>query len=137
MTIRILVTGSRSLDEAGHRYVDSVLAATFDELSSKNLGRQAVAFVHGAARGVDDAVRRWVEDTFPVGSGVTHEPYPAAWDRLGKSAGIVRNDEMVNAGAHLCLAFPRPAFSVGTWDCIRRAANAGIITRIYPLPDMS
>jgi hypothetical protein len=40
---------------------------------------------------------------------------------------------MASLGAKLCLAFPRKGGSRGTWDCIRKAADAGIPVRIYPL----
>jgi hypothetical protein len=64
----------------------------------------------------------------------TVEPHPADWDRYGKRAGMIRNADMVDLGADICLAFPGTS-SVGTWDCIRKAANAGIHVRIYPLKD--
>jgi hypothetical protein len=38
---------------------------------------------------------------------------------------------MVALGADICLAFPGPG-SIGTWHCIKAAANAGIPVRIYP-----
>ncbi len=37
--------------------------------------------------------------------GLAVEPHPARWDELGKRAGYVRNAEMADAGADLCLAF--------------------------------
>jgi hypothetical protein len=40
-------------------------------------------------------------------------------------AGHARNQSMVDAGAHLVLAFPAGA-ATGTRDCMRRAAAAGI-----------
>jgi hypothetical protein len=60
------------------------------------------------------------------------EAYPARWKELGRSAGPVRNEQMVAAGAVLVLAWPGPG-SVGTWDCLRLAARRGIPARVWPL----
>jgi hypothetical protein len=43
--------------------------------------------------------------------------------------GHYRNQQMVDAGATICFAFPLDG-SVGTWDCVRRARAAGIPVRI-------
>jgi hypothetical protein len=134
--IRILVTGSRELDAAGAARVRGVLAMTLDELDMKNLGRRDIVIVHGGARGVDTEAENWALRCLPLGSGVTAERYPADWDRHGKRAGFIRNEHMVSLGAHVCLAFPRKV-SPGTWNCIHQAAGAGILVRIYPLPDLA
>jgi hypothetical protein len=39
---------------------------------------------------------------------------------------------MVSLGADLCLGFPGPG-SKGTWDCLRKAVDAGIPTRVRSL----
>lgn len=57
--------------------------------------------------------------------GLTVERHPADWLRHGKAAGPIRNQQMVDAGADVCLAFPLPD-SRGTQDCIRKAQAAGI-----------
>lgn len=125
--LRILVTGSRTATPEQSGYVWEIL----DRVSGPALALgRPVTVVQGECPygGVDLAARKWADET----SGVTGEPHPADWDRHGKAAGMIRNAEMVTAGASVCLAFPRPA-SRGTWDCIRKAADAGIIVRIYPL----
>src|SRR6266851_576424 len=54
------------------------------------------------------------------------ERYPADWAKYGKAAGPVRNQEMVDAGADICLAFFQPgAANRGTADCVSRAEKAG------------
>lgn len=80
--------------------------------------------LHGDAQGVD---RRAAE--IAVALGWTVEPFPADRSR-GPKAGPERNQRMVDAGADVCLAFPRVA-SKGTWDCVRRARAAGIKVLIY------
>lgn len=44
-------------------------------------------------------------------------------------AGHARNQDMVDDGAHLWIAFPTPS-SRGTWDCVKRAKAAGIKVRV-------
>ena len=127
--LRILVTGSRDVDEAARWLICSVLNATLID-AERGGWAQGVTIVHGAARGVDTVAASWVRPP------LVNEGHPADWAGLGKRAGMVRNLHMVSLGADLCLAFPRRS-SVGTWGCIRAAADAGIPVRIYPLPDVS
>jgi hypothetical protein len=125
--LRILVTGSRRTTESEDRLVQQVLTRA----SADALSRRTVVIVQGECPhgGVDRAARKWAETHHP---GLVSEGHPAAWAEHGKAAGPIRNSEMVRAGADLCIAFPRRG-SRGTWDCIRKAAEAGIPVRIYPL----
>lgn len=110
---RVLVTGSRDWNNS--RAVGAALSLVIAT------GReQDYVIVHGDARGLDRIAKGWAE-VF----GVRHEPHPADWKLHGKKAGILRNQEMVDLGAEICLAFPTED-SVGTLDCMRRAAKAGI-----------
>lgn len=70
--------------------------------------------VHGAARGPDT-----IAGQFAALCGMTVEEHPAEWDRLGKSAGRVRNEKMALLGADLCIAF-WDGKSRGTKDMIDR-----------------
>ena len=126
---RVLVTGCRTTTARQDAYVHRTLAAL----------RAADAAVHGARPmivvqgecpygGVDLAAKRWALAT----DGVTDEGHPARWRQLGKRAGMERNTHMVGLGAHICLAFPG-RWSRGTWDCLRKAVDAGIPPRLYPL----
>jgi hypothetical protein len=59
------------------------------------------------------------------------EPHPADWKRFGrKRAGIIRNAQMVQAGADQCLAFIRN-YSHGATHCSQLAVKAHIPTIIY------
>jgi len=105
--MRILVTGSRNWDDRST--ISLVLRKYFDS------NRTAV-LVHGAYhRGADQ-----IADQIWRSLGGTVEPHPAMWELHGKSAGPIRNQEMCNLGADVCLAFPLGA-SPGTRDCMRRA----------------
>lgn len=126
---RVLVTGSRDTTRAQDAYVCTKL----DEVRAADRvlhGDRPMVVVQGECPtgGVDHAARRWAERT----DGVTSEGHLARWRQLGKRAGMDRNTEMVQAGAHLVLAFPG-RFSRGTWDCLRKAVDAFIPPRIYPL----
>lgn len=62
------------------------------------------------------------------------QTFVADWSKYGKSAGLRRNQEMVDAKPKLCLAFPRRN-SRGTFDAITRARKAGIEVRVVRAPD--
>ena len=86
-----------------------------------------LVFIHGGAEGCDALV-----EGIAVAHSARVERYPADWKNRGNAAGPERNARMVKSGASICLAFPTPQ-STGTWDCIHRAAAAGIPVRIYPV----
>lgn len=110
---RILVTGSRKWD-------DVVLLCQALEDVWQLYGDQLV-IVHGhCPTGADHLADLWA-----VAKGLRVERHPADWERHGKAAGPLRNQEMVDLGADLCLAFLAPD-SRGTKDCVRRASVAGI-----------
>ena len=58
------------------------------------------------------------------------ETHPAIWSKYGAPrAAHIRNQEMADAGASLCIAFvDKP--SGGTWDMVKRAKKAGIPVEI-------
>lgn len=116
MSSRILVTGSRDFrdtDLAKRALVWAANVAGVDNPAD-------VTVVHGDARGTDSVLAE-----VAVSFGCVIEGHPARWDELGKRAGIVRNCEMVDLGADVCLAFPLSS-SRGTWHCMREAEKAGI-----------
>jgi hypothetical protein len=121
--MRLLITGSRHAK--GHDHGRLIRAA----LAQTTIGVTGVTLIHGRCPygGVDliadRMARRWGWDV---------EEHPADVTPDGKILGPARNARMVAAGADLCLAFPDPR-SRGTWDCLRKAANAGIPGRVYPL----
>ena len=114
---RILVTGSREWTDPA-----PVLAA-IERVEARSTG--PLVLVHGAARGLDLLAARLVRGR----PRWTEEAHPADWATHGRAAGHRRNAEMVDLGAALCLAFPLPG-SRGTWDCVRRAVDAGVPTLV-------
>jgi len=80
--------------------------------------------VHGDAPGPDR-----IAGSFGSLLGMTVESHPAEWERLGKSAGRVRNEKMALLGADLCIAF-WDGVSKGTKDMIDRCHLHGIEVEI-------
>ena len=122
---RIIITGGRkreSEDDYG------TMADVLDRLDPDGLIATHAVIIQGGYPTGADLLARKVADEF----GIRVESYPADWARYGRAAGPKRNQAMADAGADLCLAFPSPGPSAGTWDMIRRAVAAGIETRIYP-----
>lgn len=79
-----------------------------------------ITLVHGDAPGADRlAAAFW---THSVDGNV--ESFPADWKRHGKGAGPTRNQQMLDAGADLVIAFPGGR---GTADMVDRARKAGVI----------
>jgi predicted Rossmann-fold nucleotide-binding protein len=103
--MRILVCGGRDYDN--YPRVQYVLGQTV------NLDNDII--IEGGAKGADRMAR-----TFAINYGVAHETYPADWE---KAAGILRNQEMLETGIDLVIAFPGGR---GTADMIRRAEKAGV-----------
>lgn len=132
--MRVLFTGSRNWTgiQAEHR-AGQVLAGLGGFLL---LMGEPLVIVHGDnPEGLDAIVDRWaIRHRYEPGKNLLR--YPANWTLFGKAAGPMRNQEMVNDGADLCLGFPLPG-SKGTVDCMRRARLAGILTLTVPweLPD--
>lgn len=111
---RVLVTGSRNWADR-----EAIFNALLDQWEQSG-GEMAV--IHGGARGADQIAHRWATATE---MGVSVEVHPADWDRHGKAAGFIRNQQMVDAGADVCLAFPLGE-SPGTRHCMKAAEKAGI-----------
>lgn len=116
--VRILITGSRNWTDK------QTIRNAIDEIAY-NLG-WPITIVHGhCPTGADK-----LADDIAKELDVPVERHPADWDKYGKAAGPRRNQEMVDLGADVCLAFPLPD-SRGTWDAIKRAMAADITTIIY------
>lgn len=109
MPSSIAITGSR--DHAPTREEMNAFWAIFDRLGGVELH-------HGDAQGVDRGVAIAFHRARPEFKIV---PHPAEWDRLGKSAGPIRNQDMMRAAGFL-IAWPGGA---GTASCCRIARQLG------------
>lgn len=114
---RVLVTGSR---------IWSDYVAVRDALLEQMEVDPELVIVHGdCPRGADALADRFFREAVAGGAQVAIERHPADWNGHGKSAGFIRNQQMVNAGADICLAFPLGR-SPGTRHCMKAAERAGI-----------
>lgn len=123
--MRIGVTGGR--DFAGHQLVMHAL---------RQMPADAV-LVHGAAPGADTLAAEWWGDI----QGRPTDPHPADWPGPCRAtcapnhrrprgdgtycpaAGVYRNQEMLDSGLDLLIAFPG---GTGTADMVRRSRDAGV-----------
>lgn len=130
---RVIVTGSREWES-----VEAVGLALYEVWARevlRNIGWRLVV-VHGACpTGADQFASKWARHAGHVYLSVTEEPHPAKWEEYGRKAGFIRNAEMVDAGAELCLAFYWPeAGNHGTHDTVMRAKAWGIPVKVHGKP---
>lgn len=125
-TLTVLVTGSRRWVDA-HRMEEAMRHFV---PSTENL---RVVLVHGAAQGADTMSEHVARR---VGWSAVRR-FPADWERFGKSAGFVRNADMLaHAKPDLVLGFKSstefdPALRRGgTEHMLRLAAEANVVTYI-------
>ena len=113
--MRVIISGSHKIHGA---------TAVYERLGDLPTD---TTIVQGGALGVDNQAcqiaqeRDWKCETFE-----------ADWRGLGSKAGPIRNQQMVDSGADLVIAFPGPS-SIGTWDLINRAKKANIPVEIIKL----
>lgn len=123
---RILVTGSRDWDN--EHLIEQALRDAYWDLLDEGADPAVshdVTLVHGDCRGADIIAR----DIWRA-HGKTDEAHPAPWKTHGKAAGFVRNAEMVDLGADLCLAFIKND-SKGASMAASLAEKAGIPVRRF------
>lgn len=110
--MKILVCGGRNLDSSE---VQNIL----DRDLVLYLSAPITRVIHGGARGADTGGAQWGRaNRIPVSE------YKANWDVYGKSAGVRRNQQMIDEGKpDYVVAFPGGR---GTADMIRRAEQHNI-----------
>lgn len=110
--MRLLVTGSRLWDDS---------QAIYSYLNSKKVRYPGLIIVHGdCPLGADLHASNWATLT-----NTKQERYPADWERFGRSAGFIRNKEMVDTNPDRAVAFIK-GHSRGTKNCISHIEKAGI-----------
>lgn len=108
--MRVLVCGGRDFGDAPW------LFRTLDDF---NLKSRFSLLMHGAAKGADSLADNWARSR-----GVPVESYPADWLLHGRSAGPIRNRQMMLVGRpELVIAFPG---GKGTDDMTKLAKKAGV-----------
>lgn len=121
--MRVLVCGSRNWLDFG-----SILKRI------RAIGPDVV--IEGDACGADRLAGNVVELlNRTTGLDIQLIEFPADWHRFGRSAGVIRNQQMLDEGIpDLVLAFhPNIAESKGTRDMVQRARKAGIRVVVYKI----
>ncbi len=110
MAIRLLVCGGRDFTDRD---------AAFAAIDRVHAERGVALLIHGAARGGDTFGAEWAE-----ARGVPVLAFHADWAGLGRKAGPIRNQRMLDEGRpDLVLALPGGR---GTADMVRCASAAGV-----------
>ena len=86
----------------------------------------ATTIISGGAKGADFLAKRWAMIARP--EGIKYLEFPADWDKYGKSAGFIRNQQIIDA-CDILLAF-WDGKSHGTQNTIAKAKKAEIPTFI-------
>ena len=118
--MRILVCGGRYYTDKDRvwRELDKIVA--YGELwDDQRLLPHGITIIHGGAAGADALADHWAVHNY-----ANIEEFPADWEQYGKSAGPIRNKQMLDEGKpDLVLAFPG---STGTAHMVKIAREAGI-----------
>lgn len=116
--MRVLVCGDRDWFHSGMVY------AALDALRAVEPDLEVIS---GMARGADTHAARWAER-----NSVPLHAFYADWNRLGKRAGPIRNQQMLAEGdPQIVLAFHDDLEnSKGTKDMVERARRARIPVRL-------
>lgn len=114
----VVVTGSRDWND--HWTVEQALI----ELAGGD-DPSGIVLVEGGARGLDRIVR--IAGRF---LGFNVQTVEADWETNGKSAGPIRNQEMIDLQPDLGLAFPL-GHSIGTFDMMMRMKANGIPYQVF------
>jgi hypothetical protein len=109
--VRLIVCGGRDFKDA-----DWLLKVL--NVWESIFGRENLVIIQGGARGADAYAKAWAESR-----EIACETYPADWDKHGKAAGPIRNQEMLDQHPDFVLAFPG---GNGTADMVARARRAGV-----------
>jgi len=109
--MRLLVCGGR--DYTNKKLIETILNSLDGDPCCPNL------LIHGAAQGADSLA---AGVAFDIGWNV--KAFPADWTKHGKSAGPIRNAQMLKEGTpDLVIAFPG---GYGTKNMMEQATKAGI-----------
>ncbi len=110
--VKIIVAGSRTFNDY------DFLKEKMDELIK---GREETEIVSGTAKGADILGEKYAKE-----SGFQIKRFPADWDKYGKRAGYIRNEEMAKY-ANACICF-WDGKSKGTQHMINLAKHHGLKT---------
>ncbi len=118
--MRVIVAGDRHY--TNYKYVKHIL-------DTSPFRREMAEIVSGGATGVDSLGEKYAEE-----NDLTITVFPARWDKYGRAAGPIRNEEMAQH-ADALVAFLKPG-SKGTKNMIEVAAKYKLPTEIIHLEEV-
>lgn len=119
---RLLICGPRDLDVD----IDLITEALF-----RLLPHAPEVLIHGGAKGVDTSAGAWASfmrvpvDKYPV--------LPSDWTKLGRAAGPIRNQKMLDKGKPSIVVAFRDRPTSGTTGMLKLAEKAGVRTEIVEI----
>ena len=115
--LRVLVCGGRDYSNVERLY--KVLDWVDGSWESAESTGPISTIISGHARGADQLAEKYANE-----KNIPLEIYPAQWDVYGKSAGVIRNQEMLDEGQpDLVVAFPG---GKGTAHMVKIAKKANV-----------
>lgn len=115
--MNLIIAGGRDFDD--YALLDKSLTWFL-----QNVDRPTLTIFSGKAKGADYLGELWA-----ASQQIAVRLFPADWDTHGKKAGILRNQEMIDAGATHLVAFWDKK-SKGTSSMISLAKKAGMQVRV-------
>lgn len=127
--MNLLMCGGREWSD--DKIVRAVLWGIYEIVDNQE---EILTLIHGGARGADQAAGEAANTINSVVKGqlrrglIDIKQFPAQWDAYGKSAGIIRNQQMLSEGnPTLVIAFHNDiSASKGTKDMVDKAKSANI-----------
>jgi len=112
--MRVLICGDRNFTDKQRicKYVSGLPIGT--------------VIIHGNARGADTLAKECAEEM-----GYEVISFPALWDKYGRAAGPIRNQQMLDEGKPDLVVYFHDNLekSKGTADMVRRAKKRGLIVK--------
>lgn len=111
--------------KAAMAYLNKLTIEVFPHTEEDQYGNYLpdITVISGCARGADQ-----IGIDFAVVNWTALAEFPADWDKHGKAAGRIRNQEMLDSGVDIAVQFPGGR---GTADMRRRLDKAGV--KVYEL----
>lgn len=109
--MKVLVCGGRTYED-----IDKV----YEILSKIHKYNIITEIIEGGAKGADTLARSWTNE---IERGIPCVTFEADWNTHGKSAGYIRNKEMLDYGPDLVVAFPG---GKGTANMVKLAKEARV-----------
>lgn len=121
----LLIAGSREVDPAAVPIIEQMVEFGFKWFENR-IGWKFDHVIEGGARGVDRIARNWAEK-----NGLLVRTMEADWERYGKGAGPIRNQDMAKVALAAVLIWDGK--SRGTADMLDRVMSRPIPYVVYPL----